>query len=276
MIDIHQYTNYRKFLRDYYEDRKREDKKFSYRYWSTRAGFSTKTFLYRILKGEKSLSKDSIFKVGNSMRLEKREMEYFQCMVHFNEATTLKEREYYFKQLQAINIHKKLVKLKNHQLEYYSHWYNIVIRDYVSLQNGSCNPKEIAAGIIPPVEQAKVEKSLKLLGALGLLKKLASGRYKAVDQFISTGDEIASVAIPRYHKDMLKIASESIDTVPDKERDYSNISFSISKKGFEKIKAELQWFRKHILKIIEEDGPAGRVCQLNIQLFPSTKKGKNW
>ena len=60
MTDIYQYTDYRKYLNDYYEEMKKVNKNFSYRYWSSKAGFSTKTFLYRILKGEKALSKDEL------------------------------------------------------------------------------------------------------------------------------------------------------------------------------------------------------------------------
>lgn len=276
MTDIFKYTDYRKYLNDYYEEMKRVNKNFSYRYWSSRAGFSTKTFLYRILKGEKALSKDSIFAVGNSMKLNERELEYFKCMVHFNQAGTLKEKEYYFKQMQAANIHKQLRKLNDDQLQYYSHWYNVVVREYVSLRDKSCEPKEIAANIIPPIGVRKVKESLKLLVDLGLLNKLASGRYKAADNLISTGDEVASLAILKYHQELLSLASESLESVPESERDYSNISFSISKNGFEKIKTELQWFRKHILKIIEEDEPVDRVCQLNFQLFPATKIGKKF
>jgi uncharacterized protein (TIGR02147 family) len=47
---------------------------------------------------------------------------------------------------------------------------------------------------------------------------------------------------------------------------------SVSQNGFEKIKSELQAFRKKIISIAENDSGEDRVVQFNMQLFPLTKK----
>ena len=95
-LDIFIYTDYRKFLKDYYENKKKENKSFSYQRFANKAGFKTKTFLFNVIRGDKPLSKKSILNLAQAMKLKKKETDYFETLINFNESKTVKEREYYF------------------------------------------------------------------------------------------------------------------------------------------------------------------------------------
>jgi uncharacterized protein (TIGR02147 family) len=47
MPDIFTYSNSRLFLKDYYGERKKAHPSFSYRYFANKAGFKSKTFIYK-------------------------------------------------------------------------------------------------------------------------------------------------------------------------------------------------------------------------------------
>ena len=60
ILDIFEYTDYRKYLKDYYETKKKKNKSFSYQQFANNAGFKTKTFLFNVIQGGKPVSKKSI------------------------------------------------------------------------------------------------------------------------------------------------------------------------------------------------------------------------
>lgn len=272
--DIYQYTDYRKFLRDYYEKRKKKDKSFSYQRFAGCAGFKTKTFLFNVVKGGKPLSKNRIINLALAMGLNKKETDYFETLVNFNQAKTVKEKDYYYHKLQSGSGKSRTAMLRTSQHEFYSRWYHLAVRELLNILDFRGDFKALAKSVDPPISVSQAKKSVQLLKELGLVEKLASGRYRQTDKVMTTGDEVVSLAVQKYHKENLAMALESIDRHTRDERDISCITCSVSGKGFEKIKSEIQLFRKVLLELIEQDKPADRVCQINFQLFPISNVNK--
>ncbi len=119
----------------------------------------------------------------------------------------------------------------------------------------------------PPPARA----SVMLLEKFGLIKKTPGGGFRQTDSLISTGDEVRSLAVQRFQKENMVLASEAIDRHPRETRDISTLTCGISKKGFERLKSEIQDFRKKLASIIEADKAVDRVYQVNFQLFPLSK-----
>jgi len=59
---VYEFTNYRKYLKHFFEHNKKLDTKFSLDSFAKLAKFSAKDFLPRVIKGEKNLSFSSTFK----------------------------------------------------------------------------------------------------------------------------------------------------------------------------------------------------------------------
>jgi uncharacterized protein (TIGR02147 family) len=102
MPDICQYTDYRKFLQDYYAEAKSKNPGFSYQVFSDKAGIKSRGFLYNVVCGRRSLSKSHVFALSQAMRLNRYETEYFENLVAFNEAIALKERNHFYERLSTI------------------------------------------------------------------------------------------------------------------------------------------------------------------------------
>ena len=66
---IFAYTNYRSFLKDLYDHKKKTTSYFSYRYFSKKAGFSSHNVLKLIINGERNIAYDSIPKFSKALEL---------------------------------------------------------------------------------------------------------------------------------------------------------------------------------------------------------------
>ena len=67
------------------------------------------------------------------MGLKKRETNYFNSLVYFNDAKTLDQRIKYFEELKSRIPKGTLKELRESQYVYFSNWYNLVIRELVDM-----------------------------------------------------------------------------------------------------------------------------------------------
>ena len=85
MKEIVEYADYRKFIQDYYDERKRTSA-FTWRDFAKAAGFSSAVYLKYVCEGKKNLSVAAAGSVANAMRLAGFEYDYFVLMVTYANA----------------------------------------------------------------------------------------------------------------------------------------------------------------------------------------------
>lgn len=268
MPDIFAYSDSRLFLKDYYAEHKKAHPSFSYQYFANKAGLKSKTFIYKVIAGQKTLSKGAVFAVAQAMGLNRKETEYFEAMVHFTQAKTEREREFYFNHLQAFGKHHTSAQLRQDQFTYFSKWYYPALRELVAFLDFKDDFKILARTLNPPITTPQAKKAVRLLLDLGLIKRMASGRYFQTDKSITTGDQVRSLAVAAFQKENLRLATESIDRHKRQLRDISTLTVGISEAGFQRVREEVAAFRKRLAEMVEKDDPVDRVYQINFQVFP--------
>lgn len=276
MPDIFTYSDSRSFLKDYYDEQKKAHPAFSYQYFANKAGLKSKTFIYKVITGQKTLSKGAVFAVAQAMGLKKKETEYFEAMVHFTQAKTEREREFYFNHLQAFGKHHASAQLRQDQFTYFSKWYYPAIREIIAFLDFKNDFKLLSRTLDPPVTALQAKNAVRFLLDLGLMKRTPSGRYCQTDKSITTGDEVRSLAVAAFQKENLRLAAESLDRHKRQHRDFSTLTAGVSEAGFRRITEEIATFRKRLADIVEKDEPVDRVYQINFQVFPLStlpKKG---
>jgi uncharacterized protein (TIGR02147 family) len=80
-LSIYDYTDYRRFLADYYAARKKNCPSFSYRNFARRASISSSGLYKEIVDGKRGLSRALIVKFARALKLNRRETNYFEAMV---------------------------------------------------------------------------------------------------------------------------------------------------------------------------------------------------
>jgi uncharacterized protein (TIGR02147 family) len=273
-LNIYIYLEYRKYLQDYYLLKKKQNNLFSFRVFSRMAGVNTPNFLQLLIQGKRNLKESTITSVSKAIGHNEEEAAYFRLLVKFDQANVVEEKTDYFLQLSKIRKPYKINNITDIQFEHYRCWYYKAIREllafYPFYPDEQYAYRNLATILRPAIKQKEASTAIKHMLKLGLLKKDESNRIVPTARFITTGDEVNSLFVRKFHEAMMEIAKESQDNFPPDKRDVSCLTVSISDEGFDIIKKEIQLFRKQLLEIVKRDDNPKNVFQINFQLFPLT------
>lgn len=272
-INVYHYVDYRQYLKDYFEERKKNDPKFSHRYLSRRLGLKSPNFIMMVMQGKRNLTSALAFSITEEFKLDKKEAEYFECMVSFTQAERIIEKDRYFIRMMELRRKSDVSRIEECQYEYYSNWYNPVIRELVTSTDFKEDFKQLAAEIHPGITEAMAKHSVNLLLTLGLLRKVGTN-YVQNSALISTGPQVSSLAIANFHRIMAQKAADAIDLIPKEERDMTSCTINLSSEGFEKTREVISECRMKIMEIAEAETTVHRVYQVNLQLFPVSGRNK--
>lgn len=277
MEPLFAYTDYRRYLADWFAEKKRANAGFSLRVWADRSGFKARDYLLRVMRGDRNLSPEGAGKLSAFFRFSEKQAEYFQALVQFNQARSTAEKEQCYARLSEVRKYGAQQRLRQDQFEYLTAWYHSALRsllpvlDPVPQAGGQEDWERLGRMLDPPVTAKQARDSVELLLRLGLLARDAKGRYAVQEPALTTGDEVAALGVAAFHRATMELAKRSIDRHPAEARDISGITMSISREGFRRIKSELRSFRKRIQAIASADTGEDMVYQLNLHLIPLTR-----
>ena len=270
MKEIVEYTDYRKYIRDYYEERKRSSV-FSWQKFAQDAGFSSAVFLKYVCEGKKNLSLGSAGSVASAMGLAGYEQIYFVLMVSYAHAKSDKAKRAAFEERCALAKAHKMRVLGNDEFDYFKSWKNPVLRELAPHMPGA-KPLEMARACSPSITAAEVTETLNFLVKLKLLKRDRDGNYHQTDKTITMGDmDVVPVAARELQRQMGEFAIKAID-LPLSERTMSGFVLGLTERSYERIRKEMADFYRRIVAIATEDDETERVYRMNMQLFPLSKR----
>lgn len=276
-LDIFSFDDYRVLLSALYDCWDKRVRKWSYSYFSREAGFSSPNYLRLIIEGKKNLSASSIKKVTDFFEFNKGETAYFIALVAMNQAKSDKEREAQYQIMAKMPGYKNARGDEKQLHDFYSKWYNPVIRELVDIENFQNDAKWIASVLEPSIPEKEATSARDMLLASGQLVEDSDGTITQSTPVVSTGAEIASLAVANYHREMLERAKASLE-MPAEDRNISSLTMAVSKEMYEKLVKEIYEFQEKVIQMLEADSQSQEVVQLNFQLFPVTKvseKGEN-
>ena len=225
-----------------------------------------------VCDGKSNLSRIGVERTGQAMGLVGFEMDYFRAMVNFGQETDeAKKKAAYEEMLEIARVHKVRV-VEGDLFEFYESWRNPVLRELAPLMPGA-TPGELAKMCYTDVSAADIKQSLDFLVKAGFLNKTGENTYTQTETSIKGSPEATKLAIRDMHREMAKIAANSLDLART-ERNFSGITMGISKDSYEQIVKELDECRRKIVSIAAGDKNIDQVYRLNLQLFPLTRKAK--
>jgi uncharacterized protein (TIGR02147 family) len=268
MERIENYTDYRKFLQDYYQDQKKKFKFFSYRYFCKKSGVTSHSLLRSVMQGKRNLTETTLAACIKGMGLTELDARYFRNLVLFNQSKTDAEKNRHLLELRNLRrkVDQKLIPIDRY--DYYLNWYNIAIRELACLMDWGDDYARLANALNPPITKSQARKSVELLLKLGLLIKQPDGKFRQADPAITTGPEVLSVAIREVNRQMSELGVSAIQRTPPNERDVSSLVVGVSKNSYSLIKQEIQEFKNRVVRIVDDDPKSDSVFNLNVQLFP--------
>lgn len=272
MKAIFDYFDYRSFLRDFYSYKKSKYRYFSYRFFARAAGIKSPVFFKEVAEGKKNLSRSMIQKFCTALQFNEKEATYFKYLVLFDQAKTGKEKQEYYVVLRSLENTKNEKTLNADQYDYFSTWYNVVVRELVTLFDFKDDFKLLATSVYPPIKTGEAKASVKLLLKLGLIRRRPDGSYEQTDTAITIKSGVATLAVRQFNKTMAVHAAAAIEDFPKTERTILGITIGISPAMREIIDAEIAAFKDRIVTLVSRDNDSERVYQLNMQLFPVSRR----
>lgn len=269
--NIFEYYDYRKYLRDCYENLHKQNENFSYRYIQEKTGIDP-GFLVKVFNGQKNLTEKPIESFAKLFQLSKRQTKYFTLLILFGRAKSGSEIKHYFEKLLSFS-ELGAVKIDADSYELYSNWYNIAVREVLAYYPFKGNYDELAKMVIPAIKPAEAKKAVALLYRLKVIRKKGKSGYELTSRFITTGKEWQSIAIRNFQQQTIQLAKNALENIPKDQRDISTVTVTLSSQSFERLREKLKEFRQEILKIAQQEDNASGAYHVNFQMIPI---GKHW
>jgi len=271
MPEIYAYTDYRSFLKDLMEERKKESPIFSHRAVLAKMGISSTGFLANVISGRKNLTPGQAQKLAAVLKLRAADARYFECLVLFTQARSLEEKNAQLKRLVA-NQRVETRALTRKQLNLFSRWHYVVLREMLYFHRLKDDYRKAARMLLPPIPSEEAERAIGELETLELIERDKDGIYRQKDAAVTTGNEIRSLQVANFQMEMIDLAKGALDHMPTTERDISCMTLTLSMESFDQVKSEIQAFRKRLSAIAVADAKSDQVFQCNVQFFPVTRK----
>ncbi len=269
-MNIFDYSDYRKYLRDYYQDQKARDRNFTVRHIAEKVGFKSASFFCQLMNGRSNMSTDFINKFCSFLNLDKKESAYFESLVNYNQAKNHIQKKKLFENIISFK-QSKMRTIDADLYEFYDKWYYNAIRELLFFYPFSGDYHELAKMLNPAISPADARTAIALLEKWGLVRKDENGRYfRSDNQSITTGMAAESFYINNFQHAVLDLAKGALDRFPRGERSLSTLTMSLSSEAYQKVESEIHMFRQRLLSIAEQDINEERVYQMNIQVFPVT------
>lgn len=271
MKSIFEYTNFREFLADFFEESKKTNPLFSHRHLASRLGLSTPNLIWLVIKGKRNLTDDVRQRLTKFLRLTKRKALYFETMVDFLQAKTHEEKDRHFSRIMEMRRPFGANVIDERHYEYYSNWYNPVIRELVTSPDFKENFRELGMRVSPPISEAQARNSVELLLKLRMVRK-SGGRYAQTHAVVTTGPEVKSLAVINYHRHMSSLAASSFDRCKGDDRNITSVTLSMTADNLKKLVKEANDFRAKVVSLMEPCRKDAKVFQVNVQIFSVSRE----
>lgn len=270
MESILSYYDYRKFLDDFYREKKSKESFFSLRYMGQKVGIDH-GLLVKIFQGQRHISNRKIPTFAGLLGLGKHKAEYFELLVLYGKAKTNQEIKHYFEKILSFS-EVSSRKVDTDKYEFYQKWYYTAVREIMIIQPFREDFAWLGRMLEPQITATEARKAVQLLERLEFIKKNDQGFYEQTVKFITTDDSWHSIAIRSFQKESIALAGAALDTVPKEERDISTVTLTLDDDGFIKARDRIRLLQKELLNIASASGRVNRVFQVDLAMFPLSKK----
>jgi uncharacterized protein (TIGR02147 family) len=228
------------------------------------------------MDGKKNLTIESIIKISRALRLNKKAEEYFKALVFFNQGKTVEDKKHFLKKIDNFRKRNKPEKLLPKEYDYLKEWYHCVIREMVDFPDFKEDEKYINKKLFYSIKPDAIRKSIDFLIETGFLVRDEKGKLTKKDKTLATGDirdqEILRTIARNHHLSMIELARKAVSNLSKEERSVSNTTLGVSAEAYAAVLKRIEQLRLEILEIAASDHTADQVFQLNVNLFPLTKR----
>lgn len=271
-MDVYQYEDFRRFLEDSFEEKKKGRKgsgegKFTHRQLAADAGFTNPGYFNDVIKGRRPLSDNAAEKLVTVFGLKGGEADYFRLLVTYGQSKDGAERQDLYQQMLFRRNRSTFVRLNPVNSKYYQDWHYPLIRSAIQVFDFRGKYEELAKFIRPSIPVGTVKKCVRELCEWGLLTQDAEGRYLPAHKNQEPAPSLQDM-VKRLNREWVVQAADALFTFPKDERHISSGMLTVGSGTYKEIMRRIEIFREEIFAMAKKEEHPDRVMQLNIQYFP--------
>jgi len=280
--NVTEYMDYRKYLADFYAFRREQTKKdlrpYNYQMFSAAANIKSPQYLRLIIDGKRNLSDDMIGKFSKALHLNREHTEELKSLVHYTQATDPSERNRFLKDLMEKRVSQKIKsgEIDSKAFEKIPGWVAWILYSMTDVKGVNFEISQLKQLLGEKATQDEIQEALnKLLESGQLVRDPETQEIKKSRPLMENADNIPVALVRKLQAELQYLGMESLFQDDPTDREFGTVTLSMTEKEFEEIKFKLRQMRKQMTKdnsIARSQSAGERIYQLNIQLFPVTKK----
>jgi len=272
--NIFRYDDYRKFLKDYFEEQKKIRKVFTQRFFAQKAGFNSHSFCPLVIKGKRKLTAESKEKIICAIPLKADAAEYFRILVKYNHAATAEEKQEYFNRLNVLREKTKFSRLDKIAYPFFDKWYYPVVRAVAAYSDWGGDFRKLAKMVLPPISVEQARAAVEALVGAGMLIPEGASQYRVHANKLTTED-IPSIVRNKNRRELLQQCIYNTELLPPEKRYLAYSTLATSEKTFKKIQEYLDSVRKNVIDMVMADENNEVVYELVFNVVPFSEKYQN-
>lgn len=240
---IYNYHEYRVFIKDYIKFHKNKrgiSAKDVAREIKITAGF-----LSMIINGKRNLEEELMTNLAINFKLNKQEVSFFRSLLLLNDSNDQKERTNAYQKLSRFKQFKQSNDQELVTHKYLNKWYFVAIRELSFLKDFKEDPYWIQKRLRVKLKINEIKKALLFLKSNNMLGQNVG--------HLDCSEGIYKLSLSTFHKQMLQISGEAIETVPREKRQILGFTKSLSKKGQDKARSIIANALKELEQIDDEN-----------------------
>ena len=267
MASLFEYLDYRLFLKEAYQEAKQANPNHSHRFIESKLKLKSNGHFAQILGGRCNISLELAARLAAFHKLGKRESDFFEALVLYNQAKTHEEKNRHFGKLMGFRkARENVVGADRHA--FYRKWYYTAVREALDLKPFRGDYAALGKLLAPAISAEQAHEAVDLLLRLGFIKKRPGGGLAKAEAVITTGHPADSEDLKAYQLEILGLAREAMDRFPKAQRNFSTLSVTLSGEEYRLLIEELRAFRGRVLEMARQCRAPDRVYQCNFQFFP--------
>lgn len=273
-LNLFEYTDYRRYLKDFYSSQKQASSTFSFRVFALRAKLSSPNYLKLVIDGQRRITDKNLPNFIRGLKLSRNEADYFRNLVFYQEADDVEAKTMHLRELVKIRgrVSREAKTLERDRFEILRTWHPWVIREMVLMADFRPDPEWISRRLRHKVTPAEVADALALLERLEFIRREGEN-YKVSEPLITTGDDISLLLLNNLHRQFFEFAIQSVMNDKGPEKMVSGVTIAIPASRLPEVKAVVREFRQEFNKRFSTSEGNDSVYHLSIAVFPLTKGG---
>lgn len=271
MDPIYRYLSFRKFLEDWFAQKKQNNPRFSHRAFSLRCKQKSPSFLKDLISGRRNITSKQEAPVIKLLNLDEDETRYFQDLLTVEQSKDRSQQDRAFERIAAARRYHGAQRIEGESYRYLSRWYCPAIRELAHRSDFRPDPNWIRAQLRPKISIKQAQEALQILQDLDMLIIHDDGTVENKEGSFATPKQVQGLAVHNYHQEMLTLAKDGIGRFTPEERHFLALTVQVPQSLLPELKEQLNDMATRLFNLCETNESAPeQVLQVQLHFFPLT------